>query len=102
MPVAIYIGICIICGIISSEAAKNKGRHPWGWFAIGLLLGPLGLIWSLVTYKDQETINKKQLALGMMRECDHCASILELGTKKCRFCGEDAYEQPKAITAGQR
>ena len=41
-------------GIISAAIAANKGRSGCGWFVLGLLLGPLGIILALVVSKSQE------------------------------------------------
>ena len=41
-------------GIISAVIAANKGRSGRGWFVLGLLLGPLGIILALVVSKNQE------------------------------------------------
>ena len=40
--------IWVVCGIIAAAIAGGKGRSGCGGFAIGFLLGPLGIIWALV------------------------------------------------------
>ena len=45
-------GFWFFCGVISSVVASNKGRSVFGWFAIGLLLGPVGVVLSLVISKQ--------------------------------------------------
>ena len=39
-----FVVLWIICGVISSVVASNKGRGGFGWFIIGLLLGPAGVV----------------------------------------------------------
>ncbi|EMK6555951.1 hypothetical protein V9K27_003729, partial [Vibrio cholerae] len=49
----------VLCGIISAVSASNKGRSGFGWFIIGLLLGPIGVVLSLVVSKQTEVIEAK-------------------------------------------
>jgi hypothetical protein len=37
-----------ICGVLSAIIASGKGREPAGWFFVGALLGPLGVVIALV------------------------------------------------------
>ena len=43
-----FVIVWILFGIVTAVAASNKGRSGWGWFFIGVLLGPFGLILALV------------------------------------------------------
>ena len=37
----------LLSGFIASAIAGGKGRSGCGGFAIGFLLGPLGIVWAL-------------------------------------------------------
>ena len=38
----------LLFGVVTAVTAANKGRNWFGWFVLGVLLGPFGLILSLV------------------------------------------------------
>lgn len=38
----------LLCGVLSGTVASGKGRGWWRWFFLGSLVGPLGLVASLV------------------------------------------------------
>jgi len=49
--------------LMTTVVANNKGRNRLGWFFIGLLLGPIGLVLSLLTtdklrYKEKIIIQQ--------------------------------------------
>ncbi len=41
---AVYVVVWLVCGVLAGAVASSKGRSGGGWFLIGFLLGPLGLI----------------------------------------------------------
>ena len=56
--------IWVVCGIIAAAIAGGKGRSGCGGFAIGFLLGPLGIIWALVMKTDQTKVDEKAVKSG--------------------------------------
>lgn len=76
-------------GIVSSAVAEKKGRNAYGWFFVGLLFGPLGLIASLVVSENQKAIEKELVQKGEMKKCPHCAEPVKLDAKICRYCGRE-------------
>lgn len=46
--VTIYVIAWIIFGLISWAIARARGIKESGWFVIGMVLGPIGVIWALV------------------------------------------------------
>jgi hypothetical protein len=69
--------IWLVCGIISAIIGSRKGRGCAAFF-LGVLLGPLGIIFSVILIGDrkrcqfcQELIHKKALV------CPHCQKEID-------------------------
>lgn len=54
----LIIFVVLLMGGATSHFAKQRGRHPLGWFAIGLLFGLFGLIFLFLLPK----LNKEENA----------------------------------------
>ncbi|MCX7139890.1 MAG: hypothetical protein NT123_02085 [Proteobacteria bacterium] len=78
----------VICGVICAVAAANKGRSGFGWFVIGFLLGPLGIVLSLVVSKNQVAIDQAAIADGDLRKCPVCAELVKSEAILCKHCGK--------------
>ena len=85
----ILIVIWLAFGVAAMLVMQNKGRSGCGGFALGFLLGPIGLIIALVLSSDHREIEKKALNNGDLRKCPQCAELIRVEAKKCRFCGSD-------------
>ncbi|MGA9754344.1 MAG: hypothetical protein WBV23_04295 [Desulfobaccales bacterium] len=90
--------IWILFGVAATEAASNKGRSSCGWFALGFLLGPFGLIFALLLPKPEPgNLSSPAVANGASageisidqetKKCSMCAEMIKLEAQKCRFCG---------------
>jgi hypothetical protein len=64
--VGIAVLIWVVFGIATALAAVSKGRSGCGWFALGVLLGPLGLILALVVAKNEPALEKQAVGSGAM------------------------------------
>ena len=65
-----FVVLWIICGVISSVVASNKGRGGFGWFIIGLLLGPAGVVLALVVSKNSEVIESEAIRSGEQKNAN--------------------------------
>ena len=90
----------VLCGVGAAVIASNKGNSGVAWFFVGVLLGPIGLILSLVVAGDPAVVERKKIEGGGYRRCDKCAELIRAEATKCRFCGSDVDGSIDAAGAG--
>lgn len=79
----------ILCGIISATSANGKGRNVFGWFTIGCLLGPVGVVLSLVVTKRNDVIEGNAIKSGSQKKCKYCAELIKADAGFCKHCGKE-------------
>ncbi len=82
-----FLVIWLVCGIIAAVIAMNKGRSGCGWFLVGVLLGPLGIILALVVSEDKTEVEKRNMQSGEMKKCPFCAELVLKEAVVCKHCG---------------
>ena len=85
----ILLIIWLLFGVAAGMVLSNKGRSGCGGFALGFLLGPIGLIIALVMQPDTQEMEQRTLSQGEMRKCPECAELIRREARKCRFCGSE-------------
>lgn len=87
-------GVALVSsGVLGEELAKKKNRGRAFQFIVGLLLGPLGLLFFLVPQLDygrESTLNRpvgnRPLRVIEGFECPRCENHLPPHTQVCPFC----------------
>lgn len=82
----IFPVIWLLFGAAAAIAATNKGRSGCGWFILGVLLGPFGLLFALLVEGAQEE-GPPEADSAAEKQCPDCAEIVKAEARVCRFCG---------------
>lgn len=86
---ALILFALIGMSIATSTIAKQKGRDPFGWFLIGIVFGPIGLMAAIIAPECKAGIDKISLKNGSSKRCPQCAEIIRSKAKICRYCGSN-------------
>lgn len=52
----LWIGLYLLSGVCAALVAKARGRKLWPWFRLGLLFGPLALLFVLLARRRSNQI----------------------------------------------
>jgi RNA polymerase subunit RPABC4/transcription elongation factor Spt4 len=84
----------IVFAVVTTIVASTKGLSLVKWAGIGFILGPIGVIWVLVTARDQSALEAESLRSGKFKKCPFCAEVIKKDALVCKHCGGDQTKQP--------
>lgn len=91
--------VAVLIGLLPAFIAKSKGKSFMAWWIYGALLFIVALPHSVIMKADVKTIEAEAIADGG-RKCPHCAEIVKVEAKVCRFCQRDLPAIPKIQEIG--
>ncbi len=105
--IVLIMVIWLFCGVISAMVASSKGRSGCSWLALGVVLGPIGMIASFIVPNPELARVQEARVSGSskgFKKCPSCAEVVRSEAIKCRFCGTDFLPAetrvPRASTVG--
>jgi hypothetical protein len=78
--------IWVLFGIASAIVAGQKNRSGFGWFLLGILLGPFGLIFILILPKLPGTETQTHVHYDDYWTCPACGWHVSKANVTCPFC----------------
>ena len=89
----VLIVIWLACGVASGMIASGKGRSGGGWFVLGFLFGPLGLLAAAIISPNATAVEQRRIRAGMqagnLRPCPKCAEPIQKAATLCRYCNSE-------------
>ena len=76
-----YVLICTVFGAATALVAHTKARNSLGWFVVGFLLGPFGLVVAVLPPTLKE---------GYTKRCPQCFEVIQERALLCKHCRSPA------------
>lgn len=83
-----YLVIWLLFGIASMMVANSKGRSGCGWFLLGVLLGPFGLLFAFIAPSLKKApVDPEAPTPETHVRCPDCKELVRKDARKCKHCG---------------
>jgi hypothetical protein len=77
--IAAWVAMAAACG----NVARRKGRSRFGWYCLGMLSGPIGLLLAHIVS------SQPGFEVAMVRPCPYCAERVRYEAIVCKHCGRE-------------
>jgi hypothetical protein len=93
-----HLIVAVVFGLIASMIYQSKGRNALSGFLAGMIFGPLGVIFALMSSVDAEGLLRQKIQKGELKLCPYCAEPIKAAAIRCKHCLSDlndSDEKPK-------
>jgi zinc ribbon protein len=84
-----WLILVILIGLIPAAIAKSKGRSFGAWWFYGSLLFIVALPHALIMSPNTDVLESRKATEEGRRPCPHCAELIKIQARVCRYCGRD-------------
>ena len=84
-----YLIVQIVFGLIAMSIYRSKGRNPLGGFIAGFVLGPLGIVLTMISSVQGDALIQQKIQEGELKLCPYCAEPIRAAAIRCRHCLSD-------------
>jgi hypothetical protein len=94
VALVVFLAIWFWLASTCSNVARKKGRSSFGWYCIGLISGPVGLMLALIVNPTPGFHVPEE------RPCPYCAESVRFEAIVCKHCHRDIprAERPVVVT----
>lgn len=87
--------VWLVSALVTPVIASSKGRSSLGWLILGILFGPIALLFVAVAGRDQRREQRAGLQSGKLRACPACAEPIKSEAVRCKHCSVEVSPMPR-------